>query len=137
MGLRAALAPAAIADLNMRISLKRIRDEALKRADAPIATILDVAIRTIDARVTDDNDDLAIPGPAPTTLVTRNVRIDGRRTSVKLEPDFWENLEKIANGSHATIDTLCSHINRLCGGHNLTSAIRVFVLLTALQTNGG
>ena len=31
------------------------------------------------------------------TLISRNVRMDGRRTSVRFEPDMWEALRDICS----------------------------------------
>ncbi len=58
----------------------------------------------------------------------RNVRIQGQRTSMRLEGRFWSALAEIAVSTGVSVPALCERILR--GGHrgNRTSAIRVFVL---------
>ena len=62
-------------------------------------------------------------------LVSRNIIVDGRRTSIRLEPAMWLALNKIAEREKLTIHQLGTRIDRLrdatCG---LTAAIRVFLL---------
>jgi predicted DNA-binding ribbon-helix-helix protein len=63
------------------------------------------------------------------SLVTGNVIVDGRRTSMRLEPAMWSALCSIAERENLTIHDLCTEIDRLrdpsCG---LTAAIRVFLV---------
>ena len=63
------------------------------------------------------------------SLVTGNVIVDGRRTSMRLEPAMWSALCRIAEREDLTIHDLCTAIDRLrdpsCG---LTAAIRVFLM---------
>jgi predicted DNA-binding ribbon-helix-helix protein len=61
-------------------------------------------------------------------IVKRSVVIDGHKTSVSLEDDFWQSLKVIGKGQHKTLSNLVADINtnRLQG--NLSSAIRLFVL---------
>jgi predicted DNA-binding ribbon-helix-helix protein len=62
-------------------------------------------------------------------LVSRNIIVDGHRTSIRLEPAMWLALNKIAERENLTIHQLSTRIDRLrdasCG---LTAAIRVFLL---------
>ena len=58
----------------------------------------------------------------------RNVRIHGRRTSMRLEAPFWTALEEIAATLEMPIETLCERIADSAHRGNLSSAIRVFVL---------
>ncbi len=58
----------------------------------------------------------------------RNVRIHGRRTSMRLEMPFWTELEEIAHTLEMPIETLCERIADTAHRGNLSSAIRVFVL---------
>ena len=54
---------------------------------------------------------------------------DGRRTSVALEPAFWDVLEKIALLRRKTITALVSDVDRHRSDHAaLTSALRVYAL---------
>jgi predicted DNA-binding ribbon-helix-helix protein len=62
-------------------------------------------------------------------IVKRSVVIDGHRTSVSLEPAFWEVLKEIAERRSLSINKLIAEIDRGRTG-NLSSAIRVFVLRT-------
>jgi predicted DNA-binding ribbon-helix-helix protein len=62
-------------------------------------------------------------------IVKRSVVIDGHRTSVSLEPAFWEVLKEIAERRALSINKLIAEIDRGRTG-NLSSAIRVFVLRT-------
>jgi len=58
-------------------------------------------------------------------------RINGRRTTLKLETVFAEGLQEIADAQQTTVNDLLSQIERehVSGGEpfNLTSAVRVFV----------
>ena len=62
-------------------------------------------------------------------LVSRNIIVDGHRTSIRLEPAMWGALLKIAERENMTVHQLGTRIDRLrdprCG---LTAAIRVFLL---------
>lgn len=66
---------------------------------------------------------------AGTTLVGRNIRIDGRRTSVRLEPAMWNAFFEIGRREDRTVDELASDIARLKKHEtSLTAAIRVFIM---------
>lgn len=56
-----------------------------------------------------------------------SVAIDGHRTSVSLEPEFWQALKDIAAARQDTLGALISEVDRTREG-NLSSALRVFVL---------
>ena len=56
-----------------------------------------------------------------------SVAIDGHRTSVSLEPEFWRALKEIAAARSVTLAALVAEIDRKRQG-NLSSALRVFVL---------
>jgi predicted DNA-binding ribbon-helix-helix protein len=62
-------------------------------------------------------------------LVSRNIVVNGRRTSVRLEPAMWEALRDIAAAERSTINGIVSTIagSRMSEG-SLTSAIRVFAM---------
>jgi len=62
-------------------------------------------------------------------LVMHNVRISGRRTTVRLKPPIWEALLDIAELQDATVDELVAYIDRTRVASNLTSAIRAFVVI--------
>ena len=52
-------------------------------------------------------------------LINRNITVNGHRTSVRLEPEFWAGLTDIAQREHLTIDQLCTEIDRGAGGLSL------------------
>ncbi len=64
------------------------------------------------------------------TLVSRNICVCGRRTSVRLEPDMWSALREIAEREGARVHDVCTLVHlRRRGGTSLTAAIRVFIML--------
>lgn len=64
------------------------------------------------------------------TLISKNVTILGRRTSVRLEPEMWNALKDIARRELCSIHDICSLIHiRKNPLTSLTAAIRVFLLL--------
>lgn len=64
------------------------------------------------------------------TLVSRNITVLGKRTSVRLEPEMWRELKNISLREECTIHDLCSLISiRKQEGTSLTAAIRVFLML--------
>lgn len=75
------------------------------------------------------NEDTAFNGPK-TTLVSKNVTILGRRTSVRLEREMWNALKDISKREGCTIHDICSLIQvRKKPLTSLTAAIRVFLML--------
>lgn len=62
------------------------------------------------------------------TLVSRNVMVNGRRTSLRLEPEMWEGLDEISNRENASINDLVGFVDRRRDRATLTSDVRVFVL---------
>jgi predicted DNA-binding ribbon-helix-helix protein len=62
------------------------------------------------------------------TIVKRYVTINGRNSSVCLESPFWDALKEIANIFGTTRGEIVSTIESEGRPHNLSSAIRVFVL---------
>ena len=64
------------------------------------------------------------------TLVSRNITVLGKRTSVRLEPEMWKELKGIAKREKCTIHDLCTLISlRKNERTSLTAAIRVFLML--------
>jgi predicted DNA-binding ribbon-helix-helix protein len=64
------------------------------------------------------------------TLVSRNITVLGRRTSVRLEPEMWAALRDIASREKCKIHDICSLIQvRKNPKTSLTAAIRVFLML--------
>jgi predicted DNA-binding ribbon-helix-helix protein len=62
------------------------------------------------------------------TMMKPAILVSGRKTSVSLEPQFWEALRDIAKERRTTLQDLVTGIDRDRRGPNLSSAIRVFVL---------
>ncbi len=56
-----------------------------------------------------------------------SVTIAGHRTSISLEPPFWEALQTLADKRRMTLAALITEIDRDRGG-NLSSALRLYVL---------
>ena len=64
------------------------------------------------------------------TLVSRNITVLGRRTSVRLEPEMWTALRDISRLEDCKIHDICSLIQlRKNPNTSLTAAIRVFLML--------
>ncbi|HEY7383735.1 MAG TPA: ribbon-helix-helix domain-containing protein [Beijerinckiaceae bacterium] len=61
-------------------------------------------------------------------IIKRSVAIAGHRTSVSLEAPFWEALKDIAYARGISVQSLIGELDAARGSHNLSSAIRVFVL---------
>ena len=76
-------------------------------------------------------DDETMEGLGPrTTLISRNITVMGRRTSVRLEPEMWTALREIANREQCSIHDICTLIGvRKNQRTSLTAAIRVFLML--------
>ena len=73
------------------------------------------------------------PEARRSTLVKRSLTISGHRTSVSLEDAFWRRIQIIAAKRSQSTSALIAEIDAARGKANLSSAIRVFVLETALQ----
>lgn len=74
------------------------------------------------------------------SLVSRNITIFGRGTSVRLEPEMWVALNDIAKRKKCSIHDICGLIYaRKKEETSLTAAIRVFLMLyfRAAATEGG
>ena len=61
------------------------------------------------------------------TLRKRSVIVAGHATSVSLEPEFWEELKRIAATRGHSLNHLIGEVDSARTG-NLSSALRVFVL---------
>ena len=65
-----------------------------------------------------------------TALVSRNVTINNKRTSVRLEGQMWVALKEIAEREKCTIHDICSVIAcQKSVNITLTAAIRIFIML--------
>lgn len=75
-----------------------------------------------DAMLSEDNK--------KSSLVSRNVTILGRRTSIRLEPEMWKALTDIARREQCRIHDICSLVFLRKGENtSFTAAIRVFLML--------
>jgi predicted DNA-binding ribbon-helix-helix protein len=63
------------------------------------------------------------------TLVSRNVTVSGRRTSMRLEAAMWDALHAICRREGRSLHEMCSLINEQRQESSLTAAIRVFIML--------
>ncbi len=63
------------------------------------------------------------------TDLKRSLTIAGHRTSLSLEAEFWRALGQAATARRVTIAKLVAEIDQSRGGRNLSSAIRVWLLL--------
>ncbi|HEU6441255.1 MAG TPA: ribbon-helix-helix domain-containing protein [Microvirga sp.] len=62
-------------------------------------------------------------------ILKRSVSIAGHRTSISLEEPFWQILREIAEREKLSVQALIGRIDAERGEQNLSSAIRVFVLM--------
>ena len=60
------------------------------------------------------------------TLVLRSVLNGTKRTTLRLEPEFWSALEGIARAEGATVNGLVARAQG--NGRGQTGAVRVFIL---------
>lgn len=63
----------------------------------------------------------------------RSVRLAGHRTSVSVENSFWWALKDVARRRHLSLDALILEIDVQRNGGNLSSAIRLAVLIDAQE----
>jgi len=63
----------------------------------------------------------------------RSFSIAGHRTSVALEAEFWKALEDEARHRGVSLSTLIGNVDAARDERNLASALRVHVLLRALD----
>jgi predicted DNA-binding ribbon-helix-helix protein len=70
---------------------------------------------------------MELRGAMPKDL-KRSLSIAGHRTSLSLEPEFWEALRKAAAAKGVTVSALVAGIDQSRGERNLSSAVRVWVL---------
>jgi predicted DNA-binding ribbon-helix-helix protein len=61
-------------------------------------------------------------------LVSRNVAVNGLRTSMRLAPEDWRALEEICRRERMTLSALVSRIASTHHGEMLTQAVRTYLL---------
>lgn len=63
------------------------------------------------------------------TLLAKNVRVNGRRTSVRMEPEVWSAISEITRRENLDRNNLFTTIaNRLKPHQTLSSAVRAFII---------
>jgi predicted DNA-binding ribbon-helix-helix protein len=68
-------------------------------------------------------------GGKGTNEIKRSVTIAGHRTSISLEPPFWDTLKELACTEKTSVNELVRRIDTARDGKgSLSSAIRVYVL---------
>ncbi len=63
----------------------------------------------------------------------RSLSIAGHRTSLSLEPEFWEALQAAAAVRGVSASALVAEIDQTRGSRNLSSAVRVWILKDLLR----
>ncbi len=61
----------------------------------------------------------------------RSLTIAGHRTSLSLEPEFWQALQDVARVEKKTLASIVGEVDRARGSRNLSSAIRVWLFRRA------
>ena len=69
-----------------------------------------------------------------TFVIKRSILINGHKTSLSLEDEFWRGLHEVAHDKNTTVPRLVEEIDRTTNNCNLSSAIRVFVCNYFRQT---
>jgi predicted DNA-binding ribbon-helix-helix protein len=57
----------------------------------------------------------------------RSLTIAGHRTSLSLEPEFWQALQEAAREDKRTTSSIVGELDQTRGERNLSSAIRVWL----------
>lgn len=65
-----------------------------------------------------------------------SLTLAGHRTSVSLEPEFWEQFLRLARQQGRSVNDLAAEIDATRADQGLASAIRVFVLKQTLERSG-
>ena len=65
----------------------------------------------------------------------RSVTVAGHRTSLSLEDEFWQALNKAAGEEGKTLAALIAELDRDRQQPNLSSAVRVWILRRLIERN--
>jgi predicted DNA-binding ribbon-helix-helix protein len=68
------------------------------------------------------------PNSMQTTIRKRSVVLNGNKTSVSLEDEFWDRLQSIARERGVRTDKLIEEIDAGRQSQNLSSSVRLYVL---------
>lgn len=60
-------------------------------------------------------------------LMSRNIVVNGRRTSMRLEEAGWEAIDEICSLEGITLNELCTAIDLRNSGSSRTAAVRAFI----------
>ena len=71
------------------------------------------------------------------SLQNRNIRLDGKRTSIRLEKAMWDAFEDIAQRENKTVGELCTIIAARKRDTSLTAAVRLFIVVYYRFAGGG
>ena len=71
------------------------------------------------------------PRNKTSSLLSRNIRIGKHRTSVRLEPIFWDILAHVIERESMSAHKVCTQIATRAPSLPLTSAIRIFLIAYA------
>ncbi len=86
---------------------------------------------------TDDHPRRDARGRRLSGLVKRSFSVAGHRTSIALEPEFWEALDRIAAGSGRTVSSLVAEVDGArTPDRPLASTLRVWVLRRLVDPTG-
>ena len=102
---------------------------AVERAMTPPEAAAPPAANPQPAR--DAGADAGARRSAPTALKKRSLSIAGHRTSVSLEDAFWAALKALAERRGLSLAGLVAEIDAGRDGANLSSALRVAILVDA------
>ena len=72
-----------------------------------------------------------------TAVIKRSIFVNGRKTSVSLEDEFWAGLHDIAKSRKTTAAKLVGEIDLQRSTINLSSAIRIYVYNYFRSIDGG
>ena len=61
-------------------------------------------------------------------LQSRNVTVDGHRTSLRLEQDVWAALEEVCAREDMSVHEICTLVEQRRKGSSRTAAVRAFIL---------
>ncbi len=61
-------------------------------------------------------------------LLNKNIVVNNRRTSIRLQKEMWWALDKICLKEKASLNQICSKIDDIRGKMQLSAAVRFFIL---------
>lgn len=61
-------------------------------------------------------------------LEKHSITLMGHKTSISIEHEFWEELQRISKSQNKSINEIISSVDIMKHNTNLSSSIRVFIL---------